>query len=81
MHRDGVDWVLVLLIARENVASGETTILANDRSPLGSFTLTTPLDAAFVDDGRVFHGVTGIVPVDPSRAAWRDVLVVTFRRQ
>ncbi len=81
MHRDGVDWVLVLLVARENVASGETTILANDRTPLGSFTLTTPLDAAFVDDGRVFHGVTGIVPVDPSRPAWRDVLVVTFRRQ
>ena len=26
MHRDGVDWVLVLLVRRENVASGETTI-------------------------------------------------------
>ncbi len=78
-HRDGVDWVLVLLIARENVSSGETTILAADRAPLGSFTLTAPLDAAFVDDWRVYHGVTGVVPVDPSRPAWRDVLVVTFR--
>src|ERR1700751_900984 len=26
MHRDGVDWVLVLLIDRVNIASGETTI-------------------------------------------------------
>jgi hypothetical protein len=26
MHRDGVDWVLVLLVARENVARGETSI-------------------------------------------------------
>ena len=78
-HRDGVDWVLVLLIARENVGSGETTILGADRAPLGSFTLTAPLDAAFVDDWRVYHGVTGVVPVDPGRPAWRDVLVVTFR--
>ncbi len=81
MHRDGVDWVLVLLVARRNVASGETTIAGNDRTPLGSFTLTEPLDAAFVDDGRVYHGVTGIRPVDPSLPAWRDVLVVTFRHQ
>ena len=81
MHRDGVDWVLVLLVARENVASGETTIAGNDRRALGSFTLTRPLDAAFVDDERVYHGVTGITPVDPSRPAWRDVLVVTFRHQ
>ena len=81
MHRDGVDWVLVLLVARENVLSGETTILGDDRRPLGSFTLTQPLDSAFVDDGRVYHGVTGIAPVDPSKPAWRDVLVVTFRHQ
>ena len=26
MHRDGVDWVLVLLVSRVNIASGETTI-------------------------------------------------------
>jgi hypothetical protein len=80
MHRDGVDAVLVLLIRRENVCSGETSVhdLAGKR--LGSFTLTEPLDAAAVDDHRVFHGVTPVEPVDPSRPAFRDVLVVTFRR-
>ena len=26
MHRDGVDWVLVLMVRRENIKSGETTI-------------------------------------------------------
>jgi hypothetical protein len=79
MHRDGVDYVLVLLIARQNIASGTTTIHALDRTPLGSFTLTTPLDAALVDDARVFHGVTAVRPLDPSQPAHRDVLVVTFR--
>jgi len=80
LHRDGVDWVLVLLIARENIAQGVTTIYDTDKRPLGSFTLTEPLDAAFVDDSRVYHGVTAVEPLDPQRVAYRDVLVITFRR-
>ena len=44
MHRDGVDWVLVLMVRRENVASGETTIYDLVQRPLGSFTLTAPLN-------------------------------------
>jgi hypothetical protein len=81
MHRDGVDWVLVLMVRRENIASGETTIYDLHERPLGSFTLTTPLDAAWVDDGRVYHGVTAVTPIDPLLPAYRDVLVVTFRRE
>jgi len=79
LHRDGVDWVLVLLAARVNIASGMTTIHDMDRAPLGSFTLTRPLDSALVDDGRVYHGVTPVEPLDPAKPAYRDVLVVTFR--
>ena len=81
MHRDGVDWVLVLMVGRVNVASGETRIAAPDRRDLGSFTLTEPMDAAWVDDLRVMHGVTPVLPHDPARPAHRDVLVVTFRHQ
>lgn len=81
MHRDGVDFALVLLIERHNIASGTTTIHSLDRKLLGSFTLTDPLDAALVDDKRVFHGVTPVQPVDPALPAYRDVLVVTFRHQ
>jgi hypothetical protein len=79
VHRDGVDYVLVLLVDRRNIESGTTTIHANDGTLLGSFTLTAPLDAALVDDSRVKHGVTAVRPIDPSRPAHRDVLVVTFR--
>ncbi len=81
MHRDGVDWVLVLMVRRENIESGETTIYDLAKRPLGSFTLTEPLDSAFVDDSRVFHGVTAVEPLAPSLSAYRDVLVVTFRRE
>ena len=81
MHRDGVDWVLVLLVDRVNVQSGETTVANLQRHALGSFTLTEPMDAAVTDDNRVYHGVTPVTPLDPIRQGHRDVLVVTFRRE
>jgi hypothetical protein len=80
LHRDGVDWVLVMLIARENIAEGVTTIHDENKRQLGSFTLTEPRDAAFVDDSRVYHGVTAVRPIELDIPAYRDVLVVTFRR-
>jgi hypothetical protein len=81
VHRDGVDHVLVLLVRRENIASGTTTIHAPDGRALGSFTLTHPFDAALIDDARVHHGVTPVTPLDEARPAYRDVLVVTLRRE
>ena len=79
VHRDGVDYVMVLLIDRHNIASGTTTIRAGDGDELGSFTLATPLDSALVDDHRVYHGVTAVTPLDPALPAHRDVLVLTLR--
>jgi len=81
LHRDGVDYVLVLLIRRQNIKSGTTTIHDLGRHMLGSFTLTRPFDAALVHDARVFHGVTPVEPVEAAAPAFRDVLVVTFRRK
>jgi hypothetical protein len=79
LHRDGVDYVLVLLIDRRNIASGVTTIHAAGGETLGQFTLTVPFDAAIVDDQRVAHGVTPVEPIDAAQPAFRDVLVVTFK--
>ncbi|WP_109125479.1 2OG-Fe dioxygenase family protein [Dyella sp. C11] len=78
-HRDGVDYVMVLLVNRQNIASGTTTIHSPDGKLLGDFTLTHPLDAALIYDHSVYHGVTPVLPLDPSRPACRDVLVVTFK--
>lgn len=79
VHRDGVDYVLVALIDRKNIERGTTTIHDASSRQLGSFTLTHALDSALVDDERVFHGVTPVLPSDPSKPAHRDVLVVTLR--
>lgn len=80
VHRDGVDYVLVALIDRQNIREGTTTIHSADGTQLGAFTLIDPLDIALVDDQRVWHGVTAVEPLDPGAPAWRDVLVLTFRR-
>jgi hypothetical protein len=81
MHRDGVDYVLVLLVGRRNIQSGVTSIRGADGRDLGSFTLAEPCDAAWVDDHRVLHGVTPVEPIEPAEPGFRDVLVVTFRRE
>lgn len=79
VHRDGVDYVLVLLMRRHNLQRGTTTIHRPDGELLGSFTLTEPFDATLIDDRRVHHGVTPVEPLREGEPAYRDVLVVTFR--
>ncbi len=78
-HRDGVDWVSVVLANRINVGEGVTDIYsAETGESLGSFTLTDPLDTVFLDDRRVLHDVTPINLIDPAKHGYRDALVLTF---
>lgn len=81
MHRDGVDWVCVVLLRRVNVARGETAIADPCGQTIGAFTLTEPLDMVFLDDRRVAHGVTPIQRLDPDWPGFRDALVLTFSAQ
>jgi len=79
-HRDGVDLVGVVLVARHNVKGGETRVF-DARSPQGMrFTLAEPGSVLLLDDERVIHETTPIQPVDATQPAWRDTLVVTCRR-
>jgi len=80
LHRDGVDWVFVMLVCRHNVSDGVTQIGSSHYGKLGSFLLKSPGDAVLLDDRRILHGVTEIHAVDRSFPAYRDVLVVTFVR-
>ncbi len=79
IHRDGVDFVLVVMVKRQNISSGTTTMHDLEQRKLDSFTLTAPLDSAIVNDRRCMHGVTPAQQVDVNLPAYRDVLVVTFR--
>jgi len=80
-HRDGVNFVLVMMVKRSNIASGTTTIYDVAERRLDSFTLTESFDAAIVNDERCLHGVTSVIQFDPTEPSYRDVLVVTFRKK
>lgn len=78
LHRDGVTLVSSLLIGRDNAVGGESFVFHADGRHLLASTLSEPGTLLLGDDRRTLHGVTPIRPVDPSRPARRDVLVVTF---
>ncbi|MCE8040146.1 2OG-Fe dioxygenase family protein [Halomonas desiderata] len=80
IHRDGVNFVFMMLVNRINVVNGETSIYNLDKKRLSSYTLATPFEAAIVNDERVMHGVTPIINLDKNNPGYRDVLVITFSK-
>ena len=80
VHHDGVDVVLIAMLARTNLRGGETLITDDAGEELARFTLLDRLDTALVDDVRVMHGVTPVEPADPALPSCRDVLVLTWKR-
>jgi hypothetical protein len=81
VHRDGVDFVMVVMINRVNINSGATTIYNLDHELIGEFTLKDSFDLVLVNDRKLYHGVTPIEQIDASAEAYRDVLVITFRQK
>jgi hypothetical protein len=76
-HRDGVDFVAILLISREQVKGGESRVFAADSASGQRFTLIEPYTLLILDDERVIHETTPIQPTAPG--GHRDTLVLTFR--
>jgi len=86
-HRDGVDFVAVILVERHNVKGGETRVF-DANGPAGTrFTMQQPWTALLMNDARVIHETTPIQPEAdgrredgrPLRASFRDTLVLTYR--
>ncbi len=77
-HRDGVDYVLLLMLGRRDIAGAMTSIYDRDGKTLCEFTLAEPWSAMLLDDGRVIHGTTPFQATGPCPE--RDTFVVTYRR-
>lgn len=76
-HRDGVDFVAVILVGRHHVIGGETRVF-DAHGPAGvRFTLADPWSMLLLDDARVIHETTPI-QADGAGGA-RDTLVLTYR--
>jgi hypothetical protein len=78
LHRDGVTLVASLLIGRANATGGESTVVDMTGETLLVTTLREPGTLLLGDDRKTLHGVSPIRPINPTEAARRDVLVITF---
>lgn len=77
LHHDGRDWVMILYVGGENFAGGETSVVGARETVL-RHRLGQPGEALFLDDRRLRHATSAIVPVRPGLPAWRDTLVITY---
>lgn len=77
-HRDGVDFVAVLLVGRHAIKGGETRIFEIDGPHGLRFTLDEPWSMLLLEDARIIHETTPIQPLEAG-GGHRDTLVLTFR--
>lgn len=77
-HSDGVTLIGSLLIGRRNAVGGECSVCGATGRRLLTTTLAEPGTLLLGDDRRTLHAVSPIRPRSDSRAAQRDVLVITF---
>lgn len=81
LHRDGVDWVFVMLVNRHNILGGITGVYDSNIRLLENFTLEEPGEAVLINDREILHDVSSIFKRDGDEIAYRDVLIVTFRQE
>ncbi|MDH5835423.1 2OG-Fe dioxygenase family protein [Luteimonas kalidii] len=78
-HRDGVDFVAVILVERHAIKGGETRVFQAEGPDGQRFTLLQPWSLLFLDDARMIHESTPIQPESDDAPGHRDTLVLTFR--
>jgi len=76
-HRDGVDFVAVILVGRRHIRGGETRVFEAAGTSGVRFTMQEPWSMLLMDDARVIHETTPIQP--DSEPGVRDTLVLTYR--
>jgi hypothetical protein len=79
-HRDGVDFVAIVLVRRDALRGGETRVFPAQGAGGGErFTMQRPGETLLLDDTRVIHETTPIQPLAPGSRGVRDTLVLTYR--
>lgn len=76
-HRDGVDFVALVLVGRRDIEGGETRVFDAGGSTGVRFTMHEPWSMLLLDDARVIHETTPIRSGD--QRGVRDTLVLTYR--
>lgn len=80
LHRDGVDYIVSMMVRRHNVTGAQTTVTDNGGAVLANITLAQPLELLVADDARTMHAVSPVQRADGGCEAYRDVLVIAYTR-
>jgi hypothetical protein len=78
IHRDGVEHIVMMLVARKGIAGGVSTLYDNAGSPILTHTLTGPGDYIFLDDRTCLHSVSPVHVVPPVPEGCRDMFFLEF---
>jgi hypothetical protein len=78
IHQDGTDFLTLHMVRRRNVEGGVSTIYDLERRPITTYTMMDEMDSFILEDPRIMHGVTPVVPADGKGEATRDLLGLDF---
>jgi hypothetical protein len=78
-HQDGHDYVMIAVLKRAEITGAEMSLLpiGGEGEPFFKTTVEEG-EAALLDDRRMFHYVTEIVPIKTE--GYRDIFVIAFSR-
>lgn len=77
-HRDGVTYIMTLMIDRYQITGGRSTVYSNTGTELTAMTLLQRGELLLADDTATLHSVTPILPAQGFDQGHRDVLVIAF---
>ncbi|GAA0499426.1 MULTISPECIES: 2OG-Fe dioxygenase family protein [Streptomyces] len=78
IHRDGVEHIVMMLVARKDITGGVSTLYDNAESPVLTHTLRNPGDYIFVDDRTSKHSVTPVQVAPAAAEGHRDMFFLEF---
>jgi hypothetical protein len=78
IHRDGVEYIVMMLVARKDVSGGSSTLYDNAGTPFLTLTLTNPGDYIFLDDRTCLHSASPVQVAPSAAQGHRDMFFLEF---
>ncbi|WP_338803693.1 2OG-Fe dioxygenase family protein [Xenorhabdus griffiniae] len=82
IHQDGQNWIFMHFIQSHNTEPviSEVHATAHEAPPLLHTAMEHFLETLAINDKRLYHRASSVRQVSPTNAAFRDLLLVTFRQ-
>ncbi|MDR0217439.1 MAG: 2OG-Fe dioxygenase family protein [Enterobacteriaceae bacterium] len=82
IHQDGQDWIFMHFIQGHNIEPviSEVHLTENEAPPLLQTTMGRFLETLAINDRQLYHRAGNVRQFSPEIAAFRDLLLVTFRQ-